>query len=97
MGRPVFHAEVNIVDKNGRSVKSGDIGEIVVRGSIMMKEYWQDPVRTEEAIRDGRLYTGDLARMAKFKCPKQVVFCEDFPRTSLGKVRKRELIKNSTS
>jgi acyl-CoA synthetase (AMP-forming)/AMP-acid ligase II len=34
-------------------------------------------------------------RMAKFKCPKQVVFCKDLPRTSLGKVRKRELIKNS--
>jgi fatty-acyl-CoA synthase len=177
VGRPVFHAEVNIVDKNGRAVKPGDVGEIVVRGSIMMKEYWQDPVRTEETIRNGMLYTGDLARtdeegyyflidrardmyitggenvypaeverilrehpdiediavvgvederwgevgqafviakkdsnfaaeslmgfckerMAKFKCPKQVVFCEDFPRTSLGKVRKRELIKNSNS
>jgi fatty-acyl-CoA synthase len=34
-------------------------------------------------------------RMARFKCPKQVVLCEDFPRTSLGKVRKGELIKNS--
>jgi fatty-acyl-CoA synthase len=62
VGRPVFHAEVNIVDKNGRPVKPGDIGEIVVRGSIMMKEYWQDPVRTEETIRNGVLYTGDLAR-----------------------------------
>ncbi len=28
----------------------------------MMKEYWQDPVRTEETIRNGWLYTGDLAR-----------------------------------
>ena len=36
-------------------------------------------------------------RMAKFKCPKRVVFCENFPRTSLGKVRKRELVKNSNS
>jgi fatty-acyl-CoA synthase len=63
VGRPVFHAEVNIVDKNGRPVKPGDVGEIVVRGSIMMKEYWQDPVRTEETIRNGVLYTGDLARM----------------------------------
>ena len=173
VGRPVFHAEVNIVDKNGRVVEPGDIGEIVVRGSIMMKEYWQDPVRTEETIRNGMLYTGDLARtdeegyyflvdrardmyitggenvypaeverilrehpdiediavvgvpderwgevgqafvitkagsnfsaddlteycrqrMAKFKCPKKVVVCEEFPRTSLGKVRKRELIR----
>jgi fatty-acyl-CoA synthase len=174
VGRPVFHAEVDIVDQNGRSVNPGDVGEIVVRGSIMMKEYWQDPVRTEETIRNGMLYTGDLARMdeegyyflvdrtrdmyitggenvypaeverilrghpaiediavigisderwgevgqafvipkkesalgaediigfcnehmAKFKCPKKVSFCEEFPRTSLGKVIKRELIKN---
>jgi fatty-acyl-CoA synthase len=174
VGRPVFHAEVNIVDRYGRAVKPGAVGEIVVRGSIMMKEYWQDPVRTEETIRDGMLHTGDLARMdedgyyflvdrardmyitggenvypaevervlrqhpdvtdiavvgmpderwgevghafviakenatvcaedilsycrgqmAKFKCPRSVTFCEDFPRTSLGKVRKRELINN---
>ena len=63
VGRPVFHAEVNIVDKNGRTAKPGEIGEIVVRGSIVMKEYWQDPVRTEETLNNGSLYTGDLARM----------------------------------
>ena len=63
VGRPVFHAEVNIVDKSGRPVKPGDIGEIIVGGSIMMKEYWQDPIRTKETIRDRMLYTGDLARM----------------------------------
>ena len=177
VGRPVFHAEVNIVDKYGRAVQPGEVGEIVVRGSIMMKEYWQDPVRTEETIRNGVLYTGDLARMdedgyyflvdrardmyitggenvypaeverilrehpgiediavvgvpderwgevgqafvvpkkdtdvtaesligfckeqmAKFKCPKKVVFRKDLPRTSLGKVRKRELIKKPNS
>mgnify|MGYP000585582834 CR=1 FL=1 len=33
-------------------------------------------------------------RMAKFKCPKKVSFCEEFPRTSLGKIRKQELVKN---
>ncbi len=32
-------------------------------------------------------------RMAKFKCPRKFSFCKEFPRTSLGKVRKRELIK----
>ncbi|MCP4671732.1 MAG: long-chain fatty acid--CoA ligase, partial [Desulfobacula sp.] len=35
----------------------------VVRGSIMMKEYWQDPVKTQETIKNGYLHTGDLARM----------------------------------
>lgn len=63
VGRPVFHAEVNLVDRHGRPVKPGEVGEIVVRGSIMMKEYWQDPTKTEETIRNGWLHTGDLARM----------------------------------
>jgi len=173
VGRPVFHAEVNLLDRDGRPVKPGEVGEIVVRGSIMMKEYWQDPVKTEETIKNGWLRTGDLARMdedgyfylvdrakdmyisggenvypaevekvlrehpmiedvaivgipddvwgevgqafvilkagarlecedvlsfcngrlARYKWPKQVTFCNDFPRTSLGKVRKTLLIQ----
>jgi len=63
LGKPVFHAEVKIVDRQGRSCKPGQVGEIIVRGSIMMTEYWQDPVKTEETIRGGWLHTGDLARM----------------------------------
>ena len=68
VGRPVFHAEVSLVGRNGKSVETGEIGEIVVRGSIMMKEYWRDPIRTEETIRNGRLHTGDLARMDEDRC-----------------------------
>jgi fatty-acyl-CoA synthase len=173
VGRPVFHAEVGIVNREGRAAKPGEVGEIVVRGSIMMKEYWQDPVRTEETIKNGWLNTGDLARMdedmyfylvdrakdmyisggenvypaevekalrehpaiediaiigvpdevwgevghafvivkqgftlqaeevisfcegrlARYKWPKQVTFSGDFPRTSLGKVRKGMLMR----
>ena len=63
VGRPVFHADVRIVDRQGRACKSGQVGEIVVRGSIMMTEYWQNPDKTEETIRGGWLHTGDLARM----------------------------------
>lgn len=172
VGRPVFHAEVNIVDRQSIPVPPGEVGEIVVRGSIMMKEYWQDPVKTEETIKSGWLYTGDLAymdeegyfylvdrardmfisggenvypaevervlrkhpaieevvvvgvpddtwgevghafvipkagtnpegedvisfcegRLAHYKWPKQVHLREDFPRTSLGKIRKSELL-----
>ncbi len=168
VGRPVFHAEVSLVDREGRAVKPGQVGEIVVRGSIMMKEYWQDPVKTEETIKYGWLHTGDLARqdedgyyylvgraknmyisggenvypvevervlancpgvrevavigvpdqtwgevgvayiipepgqhldaqtvlafcrdrLSRYKHPRRVVFCTDFPRTSLGKIRK---------
>ncbi|MCF8060955.1 MAG: long-chain fatty acid--CoA ligase [Deltaproteobacteria bacterium] len=175
VGRPVFHAEVEIVDASGKRVVPGEVGEIVVRGSIMMKEYWQDPVRTEETLVNGWLHTGDLARqdedgyfylvdrskdmyisggenvypaevervlrehpgiedvavvglpdeawgevgvayviaknehqctlealhgfckgrLAKYKWPKRVVLCEEFPRTSLGKVRKAMLAEES--
>lgn len=63
VGRPVFHAEVSIMDKDGKMAPPGKIGEIVVKGSIMMKEYWQDPVKTEETIKNGYLHTGDLAYM----------------------------------
>ncbi len=63
VGRPVFHAEVSILDDQGKKARPGEIGEIVVRGSIMMKEYWQDPVKTEDTIKNGYLHTGDLARM----------------------------------
>jgi len=171
VGRPVFHAEVRLMDKQGRPVATGQVGEIAVRGAIMMSGYWRDPVKTRETIRDGWLYTGDLARMdgdgyfylvdrikdmyisggenvypaeveavlrehpciqdaavigvadsrwgevgkafvipkdnrtlspeqviehcqgrlAPFKLPKEIVFCTDFPRTPLGKVKKRLL------
>jgi fatty-acyl-CoA synthase len=63
LGRPVFHAEVKIIDRQGRPCRPGQVGEIIVRGSTMMTEYWQDPVKTEETIRGGWLHTGDLARM----------------------------------
>ena len=174
VGRPVFHAEVGLVGRNGKPVDIGEVGEIVVRGSIMMKEYWRDPVKTEETIKNGWLHTGDLAcmdeegyfylvdrvkdvyisggenvypaevervlreytgiedvavvgvpdetwgevghayiikkkwsdicakdiisycdgKLARYKWPKNVTFCEDFPRTSVGKVRKSLLISS---
>ncbi len=174
-GRPVFHSEVDLVDEKGRRVGPNEVGEIVVRGSILMTSYWQDPARTLETLRNGWLHTGDLARrdeegyfylvdrakdmyisggenvypaevervlrehpeiedaaivgvfdetwgevghafvickagselraedvisfcegrLASYKWPKKISFCKEFPRTSLGKVRKRLLLSQS--
>jgi fatty-acyl-CoA synthase len=61
VGRPVFHADVTIVDKQGKTCPPNQIGEIVVCGSVMMTEYWNDAGKTREAIRNGWLHTGDMA------------------------------------
>ncbi|HLK12192.1 MAG TPA: long-chain fatty acid--CoA ligase [Candidatus Binatia bacterium] len=61
VGRPVFHAEVRVVDAALTDVPDGTVGEIVVRGPITMLGYWRDPEATAEVFRGGWLHTGDLA------------------------------------
>ncbi|WP_155326178.1 class I adenylate-forming enzyme family protein [Desulfosarcina ovata] len=175
LGKPVFHAEIDILDKQGRRVPVDSVGEVVVKGPITMKEYWHDPAKTEETMRNGWHHTGDLAKkdedgyfylmdrakdmyisggenvypaevekvlrkhpgledvavagmadslwgetgvafiipksgnkldpkelltlcdgkLARYKWPKKYVFCEEFPRTVLGKVQKPILVQTN--
>ena len=62
VGLPVFHGEVRIVDKRGKDVSPAEVGEIIIRGPTLMSGYWNRPDLTSETIRDGWLYTGDLAK-----------------------------------
>ncbi|MEH6548931.1 MAG: long-chain-fatty-acid--CoA ligase [Pseudomonadales bacterium] len=62
-GKAFFHTEVRIVDEGGATVEAGTPGEIVVRGAHIMKEYWNRPEATAETVKDGWLYTGDIAVM----------------------------------
>jgi len=62
IGLPGFNWEARIVDEEGNDVKKGEVGELVVRGDGVMKEYYKNPEATAKAIRDGWLYTGDMAR-----------------------------------
>ena len=50
-----------IVGEDGNDVKQGDVGELIVKGPGLMKEYYHDPEATAAALRDGWLYTGDMA------------------------------------
>ncbi len=62
-GRPVIGVEVRLVDEEGNDVKTGEIGQIICRGGNLMKGYWKRPEDTERALRNGWLYTRDLARV----------------------------------
>ena len=63
VGKPVFHGNVRIVGKDGKQVRPGEVGEIVVSGFIPMNGYWGKPELTEGTIVDGWLHTGDLAKI----------------------------------
>jgi len=62
IGKPLPGKEVKIVDEDGDEVPVGEVGEIVTRGSHVMKGYHNDPEATRERIKNGWLHTGDLAR-----------------------------------
>jgi fatty-acyl-CoA synthase len=62
VGRIHPHAEVKIVDADGRIVPIGQAGELCTRGYCVMRGYWEDEARTREAIdASGWMHTGDLA------------------------------------
>lgn len=74
---PVYHARVGSIGVPGpntdakivdlltgqNTLAPGEIGELAVSGDQVMREYWQKPSETRVVLRDGWLYTGDIARM----------------------------------
>lgn len=65
VGVPVPETDVKIVDieTGQRELAPGEVGELIVKGPQVMKGYLDDPTETAIALRDGWLYTGDLATM----------------------------------
>jgi acyl-CoA synthetase (AMP-forming)/AMP-acid ligase II len=61
VGRPVPSKRVRVVDEDGHDVVDGEPGELITSGHPMMLGYWNRPDATAETLRDGWLYTGDLA------------------------------------
>ena len=175
IGLPIPNMECRIVDavEGDKELPVGGVGELILKGPNIMQEYWNMPEETANTLRDGWLYTGDIARMdedgyfyiedrkkdliiaggyniypreveevlmthpavvevavagvtdpkrgetvkawvvkkegdstteeemitwsktllAKYKYPRMIEFREELPKTSVGKVLKRELIK----
>lgn len=65
IGIPGYKWKVDIVDENRVSVGKGQVGELIVKGPGVMKCYYNDPKATEAVLKDGWLYTGDMAMMDK--------------------------------
>jgi amino acid adenylation domain-containing protein len=69
VGKAIPNTEVYIVDERGERVGPGTVGELVVRGTHVMKGYWERPEETDRVLKPGPLpgervlYTGDLFRM----------------------------------
>lgn len=66
MGLPIPQYDIDLVDYEGRSVEAGEQGQIVIRINKkipvgLFKGYYKDEQRTNEAMRDGLYYTGDIA------------------------------------
>lgn len=64
VGIPHFGVECRIVDLDTQAELSiGQEGELIVKGPMVMKGYWNNPEETEKALKDGWLATGDIARV----------------------------------
>lgn len=62
IGFPNFYIEAKIVGESGQTLNVNQVGELALKGPVQMLSYWNNPNATEETIRDGWLYTGDLVR-----------------------------------
>ncbi len=63
IGVPGYRWEARIVDEQGSEVPQGEIGELAVKGRGVMLCYYKNQEATDEILKDGWLYTGDMARM----------------------------------
>jgi len=62
IGLPIPEFSAKIVDAAGQEISPGESGELLIKGPGVMKGYLNRPAETEETLKDGWLYTGDIAR-----------------------------------
>ena len=63
IGKPGYLWQARIVNDKGQDVAQGNIGELIVNGPGVMLCYYKNPEATAEILKNGWLYTGDMARM----------------------------------
>ncbi len=63
IGKAIPGVTLELLDPEGKPVAVGEIGEIVAKGDNIMQGYWGKPEETARVLKEGKLWTGDLARM----------------------------------
>jgi long-chain acyl-CoA synthetase len=63
IGTVISGVEAKVVDEQGFEVPRGEVGELVIRGENVMKGYYKDEEATAHVLRNGWLYTSDLAKI----------------------------------
>ena len=65
IGKAIPNVNLQLLSEDGKEVEEGEVGEIVACGNNIMKGYYNDPELTKKTIRNGKLFTGDLAKKDK--------------------------------
>jgi acyl-CoA synthetase (AMP-forming)/AMP-acid ligase II len=63
VGRAIPLIEAKVVDSSERELPFGEAGELLIRGGLAFKEYWNNPEATRKTIVNGWVHTGDVAKM----------------------------------
>lgn len=63
IGKALINVETRVVGEDGEDVPVGQPGELILKGQTIMKEVFNNPEATSQAIKDGWLYTGDVVKM----------------------------------
>jgi len=64
IGKPMSDVEMKVIDEDGRTLSTGEVGEIVARGPRVMSGYWKDEEKTSKTIdKEGWVHTGDIGYM----------------------------------
>lgn len=62
VGKPILYSEAVVRAEDGKPVPTGETGELTIRGPHVFSGYWREAEATATALKDGWLWTGDLAR-----------------------------------
>lgn len=62
-GRAMAYNEISVVDEAGKELPPGQVGEVRIRATQVMRGYWRNEAATQEAMRDGWIYSGDLGEI----------------------------------